>query len=85
MSTVRFIEHNGERIALDDHQVLSELRCDLCGEFTAYDDALQVEIQLFRQGALLAEPVRLDAHPSCARQLGERISETIDQRLTAQL
>jgi hypothetical protein len=85
MSTVRFVEHNGERIALDGKHETHELRCDLCGEFIEQEDALQLSIEFSRGGGLLAEPIRLDAHPSCARQLGERISQAIDQRLAAQL
>lgn len=93
MSTVRFIEHNGERIDIDMARVVTELRCDLCGEFTDRDDALQVNVgiqkalqvnvDIQKRGALLTAPVQLDAHPSCARQLGDRIGETIDRALAA--
>ena len=83
MSTVRFIEHNGERIVLADQQVHEELRCDFCGEFVDHDDVLRVNIAVNKHGAQLAPPVQIDAHPSCARKLGERISETVDRALAA--
>ena len=83
MSTVRFIEHNGERVMLDGQRVIEELRCDFCGEFVSHDDVLRVNIAVNKHGAQLAPPVQLDAHPSCSRQLGERISETVDRALAA--
>ena len=79
MSTAKFIEHNGERIALDHHSVITELRCDLCGQFIDTLDVLQIKIEIHKYGASLAAPVQIDAHPSCARKLGERIGETIDR------
>lgn len=33
MATVRYVEINGERIELGDSEVLTESRCDSCGEF----------------------------------------------------
>lgn len=83
MSTARFLEHNGERIPLDAQRIVEELRCDLCGEFTDADDAIQVNIQLWQHGVSVAPALTLDAHPSCARQLSSRTAETIDRVLAA--
>lgn len=70
MSTVKFIEHQGKRIPLDEQAVTTEMRCDMCGEFIDRDDAVFIDISVTRyQGGLARPPLTADAHPSCTQKV----------------
>jgi hypothetical protein len=80
VSTVRFIEHNGERIEIPaDGALLRENRCDLCGEFVDDADLLRVDLGVSRRGAFIGRPIVLDVHPGCLRKLGEQIAGRLEQ------
>ena len=66
MSTVKFIEHNGKRVLVEDQRVTTEVRCDLCGEFIDRDDAQRIQVVRFQRDVVLGRPLEADAHPSCA-------------------
>ena len=82
MSTVRFIERDGERLELPaDQAIKSELRCDGCGEFLAAADHATATISIdLSPGAQTGHPhdFHVDAHRT---HLAAAIARVVDPDL----
>ena len=69
MSTVKFIEHNGKRVLVDDQKITTEVRCDLCGELVDRAGAVFIDVTVtYYYGASARPQLTVDAHPSCAEK-----------------